>query len=151
MIAAFGIADEPEPGLLVINDQNLRGVHLTLLREDGGGKAGTQRDKFMVGPVGGWPIVLAPPNDSLGLVICEGIETGLSLSEATGCGIWVAGAASLMQALAEKVPSYIDCVTVAGETDAAGRKGAGNLAEGLNARGLHCELRFLGDEEACAA
>ena len=56
-----------------------------------------------------------------------------------------------MPSLADKVPSYADCVTIAGEIDAAGLKGAEALAEGLAARGLHCELRFLGDREAQAA
>jgi len=103
----------------------------------------------MVGPSSGWPIVLAPLNDALGLVICEGIETGLSLYEATGCGVWAAGSASRMPALANKVPSYVDCVTIAGEAD-AGRNDAETLAECLRARGLYCELRFLSDAEARA-
>jgi hypothetical protein len=55
-----------------------------------------------------------------------------------------------MPALANKVPSYVDCITIAGEAD-AGRKGAAALAERLHARGLYCELHFLGDEEARAA
>jgi hypothetical protein len=150
MIAVFALANEPEPGLLSIDDDQLCGVHLTLLKPDGGNKAETSRDKFMVGPSSGWPIVLAPLNDSLGLIICEGIETGLSLYEATGCGVWAAGSASRMPALANKVPSYVDCVMIAGEAD-SGRKGAAALAERLHARGLYCELRFLGDEEARAA
>jgi hypothetical protein len=150
MIAAFALANEPGPGLLSIHNDQVCGVHLTLLKSDGSGKAGTSRDKFMVGASSGWPIVLAPINDLLGLVICEGIETGLSLFEATGCGVWAAGSASRMPALASRVPSYVDCVTIAGEAD-AGRKGAVALAERLQARGLHCELRFLSDEEARAA
>ena len=115
MIAAFALAGEPEPGLLSVHDDRVCGVHLTLLKPDGSGKAEIRRNKLMVGPSNGWPIVLAPLNDALGLVICEGIETGLSLYDATGCGVWVAGCASRMPALANKVPSYIDCVTVAGE------------------------------------
>lgn len=151
MIAAFGLANEPEPGLLSIEDDRVVGVHFTLLKPDGSNKAGTDRDKFMLGPSNGWPLVLAPPNDLLGLVVCEGIETGLSLYEATGCGTWVAGSASRMLALSEKLPSYIDCVTIAGEADAAGRTGAIALVERLNARDLHSELRFLNGDEALAA
>jgi hypothetical protein len=150
MIAAFALADEPEPGLLSVRDDRVCGVHLTLLKPDGSGKAEIAGNKRMVGPSNGWPIILAPLNDLLGLVICEGIETGLSLYEATGCGVWAAGSAPRMPALANKVPSYADCVTIAGEAD-AGRNGAEALAERLRARGLHCELRFLGDEKARAA
>ena len=151
MIAAFGIPDEPEPGVLNIRDSDVRGIHLTLLKPDGSGKARTGRDKLMVGPSNGWPIVLAPMNDSLGLIICEGIETGLSLYEATGCGVWAAGSAGRMQVLADKVPAYTDCITIAAEPDAAGRKGAAELKTKLKARGLYCELRILVGEEAQAA
>jgi hypothetical protein len=151
MIAAFGMAVETEPGQLLISDELVRGVHLTLLKPDGSAKAGTGRDKLMVGPSNGWPIVLAPMNDALGLIVCEGIETGLSLYEATGCGVWAAGSAGRMPALADKVPDYTDCVTVAAEPDTAGRKGAAELKKLLKARGLYCELRILGGEEAEAA
>ena len=73
MIAAFALAGEPEPGLLSVHDDRVCGVHLTLLKPDGSDKAETRRNKLMVGPSSGWPIVLAPLNDALGLVICEGI------------------------------------------------------------------------------
>jgi hypothetical protein len=36
------------------------------------GKAGTERDKIMLGSSIGHPIVRAPPNDLLGLAITEG-------------------------------------------------------------------------------
>ena len=128
-----------------------RGIHLTFLKPDGSGKAGTARDKIMIGPSNSWPLVLAPMNDPLGLIVCEGIETGLSLFEATGCGVWVAGSAGRMPALADKIPDYTDVVTIAGETDTAGRNGVVELKKLLKARGLYCELRILGGEEAQAA
>ena len=151
MITAFGLANEPEPGFLSIEANQVCGVHLTLLKPDGSDKAGTDRDKLMVGPSNGWPLVLAPLNDLLGLFVCEGIESGLSLYEATGCGVWAAGSASRMAALADKVPSYINCVTIIGEADTAGKKGAVGLSQRLNARGLHTELKFLANDEARAA
>ena len=104
----------------------------------------------MLGRSTGTPIVLAPLNDLLGLIVCEGIETGLSLFEATGCGVWAAGAASRMPDLADVVPDYTDCVTIAGEPDEAGRKGAVELARRLRARGIHTELRFLAGGEMAA-
>jgi hypothetical protein len=55
-----------------------------------------------------------------------------------------------MPALADTVPCYVDCVTIAGEDD-DGRNGAIELASRLEARGLYCELRFLDAEEARAA
>ena len=85
-------------------------MHLTLLSPDSGGKAGTERDKIMVGPSNGWPVVLAPINDLLGLIICEGIESGLTLHEATGCGVWAAGSSSRLPALADAVPPYFSAL-----------------------------------------
>ncbi len=143
MIAAFGIPDEPEPGKLG-SIRNVRGVHLTRLKTNGIGKAGTDHDRIMIGPSGGQPIVLAPMNDLLGIAICEGIETGLSLHEATGCGVWAAASASRMPALSGAIPEYVDCVTVMREADEAGRKGANELARRLYRRGIHVELRELG-------
>ena len=68
MIAAFGLAHESEPGKIAA-PINVRGVHLTKVTPDGdkipdlnGAKA-----KIMIGPSIGLPIVIAPPNDLLGL------------------------------------------------------------------------------------
>src|SRR5262249_23656246 len=74
MIAAFGLAAETEPGVLAIADDAVRGVHITRLAPDGSRKAGTNADKIMVGNSVGFPIVVAPANDLLGLIVCEGIE-----------------------------------------------------------------------------
>ncbi len=142
MIAAFGIPEEPEPGKLAI-DGDIKGIHLTRLKPDGSGKAGTACDKIMLGSSTGAPIVLAPMNDLLGLVICEGIETGLSLVEAMGCGVWAAGSAGRMVSLADAIPNCADCVTVIAEADEAGQKGAADLAAKLDERGIYQERRFL--------
>ena len=93
----------------------------------------------MVGPSAGWPIVLAPFNDQLGLIVCEGIETGLSLAEATGCGVWAAGAAGRMPALADRIPDWTDFITIAAEGDDAGRRGAGSCGAASRTRAA---LRF---------
>src|SRR6266481_100104 len=134
MIAAIGLARETEPGELVIDDDAIRGVHITSLKPDGSGKAGMERDKIMLGKSLGSPIVLAPPNDGLGLAICEGIEDGLSIHQATGLGAWAAGSASRLPALAAAVPSYIDCITIVADADQAGQSNAIKLADALSAR-----------------
>jgi Toprim domain len=131
MIAAFGMATETLPGEMVIDDAAVRGVHLTRLKPDGSGKAGTDRDKIMIGKSLGAPIVLAPVNDGLGLVIAEGIEDALSIHDATGLGAWAAGAASRMPALADRIPTYVECVTVFADADATGRTNAQKLAAAI--------------------
>ena len=149
MIAAFGVLDEPEPGVLAAPEPDrIVGVHLTRLKPDGCGKADVEPQKIMIGRSIGSPIVLAPLNDLLGLVLCEGIETGLSLRDATGLGVWAAGAASRMPALADAVPSYADCVTVVVEDDEEGRRGAVALLDRLGERGIYAEPLHLAGEVA---
>jgi hypothetical protein len=143
MLAAFGMASEPEPGLLSIKEDHVMGVHLTLLQRDGCGKAGTDRDKFMIAKSKGWPICLAPPNDLLGLAITEGIENGLSVSEATGLGVWAAGAAGRLPHLAGQVPTWVNCVTIVADADATGIKSAKALAWLLKGAGYNADLCLL--------
>jgi hypothetical protein len=131
MIAAFGLATETAPGEIIIADTAIRGVHLTSLKPDGSGKAGTDRDKIMIGKSLGAPIVLAPVNDGLGLAVAEGIEDALSIHDATGLSAWAAGAASRMPALADCIPAYVECVTVVADADATGRVNAEKLAAAI--------------------
>src|SRR5262249_20359165 len=102
LIGAFGLPREPEPGVLAIVGPDVVGVHLTRLKLDGSGKHEREDEpaKIMLARSRGWPLVLAPPNDSGGLGITEGIEEGLT-ALVSGLGIWVAGSASRLPALAE--------------------------------------------------
>jgi hypothetical protein len=152
MIAAFGMAYEPEPGLLEIADAQVRGIHITRLAFDGLGKAGTERNKIMLGSSIGFPIVLAPANDLLGLAITEGIEDALSLHQATGLGTWAAGSASRLPALADTVPQYVKTVSITVDDDDSGRRNAQELGERLLARGIR-EVRqaFVGKRLKAAA
>jgi Toprim domain len=138
LIAAFGLAHEVDPGMITIADTAVMGVHLTRLRPDGGGKAvfedPDEQPKLMVGYSTGSPIVLAVPNDLLGLAITEGIEDGLSVHQDTGLGVWTAGSASRMPALADVVPAYIDCVTVIADDDEDGRRHAAELVSRLQSK-----------------
>jgi hypothetical protein len=139
MIAAFGLARETFPGEIVIDDAAIRGVHLTSLKPDGSGKAGTDRDKIMIGKSVGWPIVLAPVNDGLGLSIAEGIEDALSLHEATGLGAWAAGSASRLPALAERIPGYVETVSIAADDDPVGLENANRLGQ-IVLRSRECRI-----------
>jgi hypothetical protein len=141
MLAAFGMATEPEPGRIDIDAGDVCAVHITRLAPDGSGKAGTERDKIMVGLSAGSPIVLAPPNDGLGLAITEGIEDALSAHVATGLGAWAAGAASFLPALAPAIPAYVDCITILADDDADGRRHAAELARRL--REQRCNVRLI--------
>ena len=85
----------------------------------------------MIGRSAGSPIVLAPTNDLLGIAVTEGIEDGLSVHLATGLGVWAAGSASRLPALADAIPSYVECVTILVDDDKAGRRYARELAARL--------------------
>jgi hypothetical protein len=146
MVAAFGLAREPESGVLDITESEISGVHLTLINPEGTAKAGTGQDKRMVGQSVGSPIVLAPPNDLLGLVVCEGIEDALSMHAATGLGAWAAGAAGRLQALAAVVPNYIDCISIVADADATGQTNAAKLAIALRQRGSDVELKTFAND-----
>jgi phage/plasmid primase-like uncharacterized protein len=142
MIAAFGLCPEDELGQLRQLDI-CESVHLTLLKPDGSGKAEAEPNKIAIGAHKGLPIVLAPPNDLLGLAITEGIEDALSVHEATGLGVWAAGGAQFMPALAEAVPSYIEAVTIYADADATGRRAACELVAALH-RHHPCDVSIVG-------
>jgi phage/plasmid primase-like uncharacterized protein len=135
LIAAFSLPGEIEPGSLGAPG-NLESVHLTLLRSDGSGKAEVGRPKLFVGSPGNLPIVLAPLDDRLGMAITEGIEDALTVHQATGLGVWAAGAAGRMPAFADTVPRYIESITICAHSDQAGRNGALALADALDRRGV---------------
>jgi hypothetical protein len=143
MIGAFGLAGEPEPGKLAIARDAVRGVHITRLLPDGSDRERGDHAKIMIAHSASWPIVLAAPNDLLGLAITEGIEDGLSVHEATSLGSWAAGSASRMPALAATLPPYIDSVTVMLDDDGAGRRHAPELATRIRTRGIEARLRRL--------
>jgi hypothetical protein len=127
MIAAFAIADVPH---------DVNAIHLTLLKPDGSGKAEVPKPKLFVGRPLGRPIVLAPIGDMLALAITEGIEDGLSVRGALDMGVWVAGSAARLPALADTIPNYISAVTIWAHDDDAGRTGAGRLADLLHRRSV---------------
>jgi hypothetical protein len=143
MIGAFGMAHETEPGVLVIGNDDITGVHITKLKPDGSDKAEFDGEsaKLTIGLDNRAPIWLAAVNDGLGLAITEGIEDALSIHEATGLGVWAAGSASRMSALATEIPSYINCVTIVADADETGRLNAQKLADALAER--DCEVRTI--------
>jgi Toprim domain len=144
MIAAFGIPQEPEPGVLEIIPGAVTGIHLTRLLPDGSGKdeSDGKPAKIMLGPSMGQPIVLAPCNDLLGLVITEGIEDSLTAHLASGRGAWAAGSANRLSALGDVVPSYVESVIVVVDDDDAGKSNAKQLIRKLFDRGF--EVRVAG-------
>ena len=136
MLAAFGMPVEFPPGFYQMKPDAVHAVHITRLRADGSGKApdAEGKSKIMVGPTRGQPIALIPVNDLGGLAVAEGVETALSLAH-TGLGIWAAGSAGALPALAPLIASlpYVEAVIIAADQDdhREGERRAAELAEEL--------------------
>ena len=145
LIAAFGLPDEPEPGILA-EPRDVRSVQLIALAADGSGKANVEITKRTIGAHKGLPIVVSPPNDLLGLSIHEGVEDALSAYEATNLGCWASGGAPFLPELADAVPSYIEVVTILSHPDTAGRIGACELARRLVEKGVEVFLKEEGGD-----
>lgn len=139
MIAAFGFCEEPEPGV-IDPPANVTGVHITRLTPDGD-KAAIDPVKIMLGPSAGLPIVLAPANDLLAIDIAEGIEKGLLIQADTGAGMWVAGAAGRMPAVAAALPAYVDCVTIWADRDETGLRFAREAPRIIQARKIEVRIK----------
>jgi hypothetical protein len=126
-------------------DAVVTGVHITRLVPDGSDRERGEdaKNKIFIGRSTGSPIVLAPLNDLLGLAVTEGIEDGLSVFAGTGLGVWVAGCASRMPALAERIPSFTDCITIYAHGDDAGQDGARKLAAAIKRRNIEVTIEGL--------
>jgi phage/plasmid primase-like uncharacterized protein len=146
LIAAFGLPDEPEPGLLWMPDAAVRAVHLTRLDPTGMSRLKSDSARIIVGQNGlGFPVAVAPINDGLGLVIAEGIENALSLGLSLGLGAWAACSHTRMSALASAVPSYVEAVTIVADPEPAALASATGLAEKLRHRGFIVTLKVMGE------
>lgn len=111
MITRFGFPDD-----------QVTGVHLTRLAPDGSGKAGTDKDKLMIGPSKGQPIVIADNPESTDLAVAEGIEDAASIALAMpGFTVWAAGAGGRIAALMELARGF-ERVVIAHDRDHAGER-----------------------------
>ena len=75
------------------------GLHRTFLRADGRDKAPVSGNKMMLGKCAGGAARLAPAGPEL--VLSEGIETGLSVQQATGLPVWATLSTSGLRAVKE--------------------------------------------------
>ena len=113
------------------------GVHRTFLTP--GGERLAKHGKLMLGPCGGGAVRLSEGD---GLVVCEGIETGLSLLSGLLRGapaVWAALSTSGVRGL--DLPPTPGVLTIAADGDVAGLDAAYALAE--RAHGLGWSVRLL--------
>lgn len=99
----------------------------TFLASDGRGKANLKPDKKALGPIRGGAVRLAPPSETLALA--EGIETALSVKQATGIPTWAAlGTSNLTRV---ELPGITREVIIAADNDpnCAGESAAQQAAQ----------------------
>jgi|TARA_R110000824_G_scaffold114246_1_gene264653 putative DNA primase/helicase len=101
-------------------DKKLSAITRTFLSEDGKRKADVAPNKMSLGPCSGGAVRLAPVDKEL--LVCEGVETALSVQQLTGTATWAAIGTSGLKTL--NLPDNLEKVTIAGDNDEAGRKAA---------------------------
>ena len=94
--------------------QEITGIHRTYLCHTG--KAGVEPAKMSLGPIRGGAVRLAP--QAKVLAITEGIETGLSVQQATGLPTWAALSTSGMRNLI--VPESTEEIVIFSDNDPPG-------------------------------
>ena len=125
--------------IAAVQGNKLAAVHRTYLRADGSGKADVDTPKMMMGSTAGAAVRLAERQGEL--VVCEGVETALSLSSgllSAPTAVWAALSASGMRGLS--LPPQAGQLTIASDGDAAGREAASALAARADALGWRVTL-----------
>lgn len=107
------------------------GVHRTFLAD------GLTTRKAMLGSAKGGAVRLSAPSRTL--VICEGIETGLSLRDGLPADVTVWAALSVMGMAHIELPDVGE-VVVAPDGDPSGRNAAAKLADRCFATGVRCRI-----------
>lgn len=119
-------------------DNRLSGIQRTYLAADGRGKANVRKPKLSLGRISGGAIRLAPA--AYELIVCEGVEDGLTLQQEMGRAVWVAAGAGNMHKM--RFPSLVTRVTVGGDADETGRAGAAAAEEAFKVSGIRCRSIF---------
>lgn len=113
-------------------DNRLTGVQRTYLNTTGTGKAAVPKAKLSLGRVIGGAVRLAPA--AAELVVCEGLEDGLTLQQQIGRPVWVAAGASMLPAM--QFPPLVRSVIIGGDNDETGRTAAAKAERAFLDRGL---------------
>jgi hypothetical protein len=118
--------------LITKGEQNeVIGIHRTYLSYVNGKiiKAPIKPNKMILGSAKGGAVRLGFPDKKL--VIAEGIETALSIMQATKLSVWAVLSASNMQNIILPSPRMLKQIIIAADNDEAGMKAARKLASRL--------------------
>lgn len=118
----------------------LKAVHRTYLALTGSGsvvKADIERPKMTLGAIGGFSCQLSPSCKTR-MVICEGIETGLSIAQEKLLPVWCALSAGNMEKIV--LPSDVREVIICADHDEPGLKSAEKTLRRLKAEGRKARI-----------
>lgn len=141
-IEGNGVLEANGPGLLptmvaIVTDAagELLGLQRTYLTQDGRKAATTDpkgKVKFSLGHVIGGSIQIGPPVASM--IVCEGLEDGLTLAQGLGRSVWVAAGTSMLPQMA--FPEVVRAVVIGADGDTGGKVAADKAAAAFTAQGL---------------
>ena len=112
-------------------ERTFAGIQRTFLTDEGR-KAAVDPVKMSLGRIGGCALRLAPP--AAELIVCEGIEDGLTLQQELGRAVWCAAGASMLASM--RFPEIVRSVVIAADNDAAGEREAEKAARAFAELGL---------------
>src|SRR3546814_9716901 len=96
-------------------DGSMVGLHRTYLQPNGT-KLDVANPRMTLGQVRGGAIRLGEASGKL--IVCEGLEDGLTLHEGLGIPVWVACGAAFMRHMV--IPETVRTLIIAADNDAAG-------------------------------
>lgn len=117
-------------------NREVAAIHRTYLKPDGSGKIEHPQARMMLGRASGGAVRFAPHGDRLG--IAEGIETALSVQQATSLPVWACLSTSGLQNVA--VPDDVREVVICADHDAPGLKAAHAAADRLSHLGKQVRI-----------
>ncbi len=145
-IEGNGVLEANGPGLLpalvaIVTDAagDLVALQRTYLTDDGRKAKTTDpkgKVKYSLGNVIGGSVQLGPPAASV--LVCEGLEDGLTLAQGLGRSVWVAAGTSMLPAII--FPPVARSVVIGADGNAPGEAAAQKAAEAYAALGLSVRI-----------
>jgi hypothetical protein len=103
------------------------GIINIYLRHDGSDRLRDKKGKTVTGRAAGAVVMLSDFDEpTAGLILCEGVETGIALFQQGLCHIWACGGTSTLAKF--PVLGGIEALTIAADADAPGQRATNELA-----------------------
>ncbi len=122
-------------------DRSITAIHRTYIRDDGQGKAGVAKPKMLLGSINGGAVRLAYVGGPK-MVVAAGLETSLSVMEATGLPVWAALSTSNFIGMALPALPLAAEVVIAADHDEAGIEAAEKAAALWSAQGRQVSITY---------